>query len=147
MAKSQRKKIGLVFFLQLVFLLSLSSPLVQGTNPYGDPEKMDAALESALQSVHDDDQLFEVIYQLQTPVTSDDLNQMQKMGLNHLNDAKLINGGLIEGTADVFRHLSTWDRVKYLELNRELDFFYLPPEWGGDPTDPSLMMHETTHVD
>ena len=146
MAKSQRKKIGLVFFLQLVFLLSLSSPLVQGTNPYGDTEKMDAALESALQSVNDGEQLFEVIYQLQTPVTSDDLNQMQKMGLNHLNDAKLINGGLIEGTADVFRHLSTWDRVKYLELNRELDFFYLPPEWGGDPTDPSLMMHETTHV-
>ena len=36
--------------------------------------------------------------------------------------------------------------MKYLELNRELEFFYLPPEWGGDPTDPSLMMHETTHV-
>ena len=73
MAKSERKKIGLVFFLQLVFLLSLSSPLAQGTNPYGDVEKMDAALESALQSVDDDDELFEVIYQLQTPVTSDDL--------------------------------------------------------------------------
>jgi subtilisin family serine protease len=71
---------------------------------------------------------------------------MEAAGAIPLHEAKLINGGLLEATPDIIRQLSTWDRVKYLELNRELEFFYLPPEWGGDPTDPSAMMHETTHV-
>ena len=62
MSKLQRDKIRTVFFLQLVFLISLSSPMVQGTNPYGDLEKMDDALEHALQSVEDLDESFEVIF-------------------------------------------------------------------------------------
>ena len=146
MGKAQRKKIRLVFFLQLLFLVSLSTPMVQGTNPYGDLSKMDAALESALMSSDDHDHSFEVIFQLQTTVTQEDLKFLEATGAIHLHEAKRINGGLLEATPDVIRQLSTWDRVKYLELNRELEFFYLPPEWGGDPTDPSLMMHETTHV-
>ncbi|MDP6223578.1 MAG: S8 family peptidase [Candidatus Poseidoniaceae archaeon] len=146
MGNVDRKKIRLVFFLQLMFLLSLSTPLVQGTNPYGDVTKMDAALESALISTDDDEQTFEVIFQLHTTVTNEDINFLETAGAIHLHEAKLINGGLLEATPDIIRQLSTWDRVKYLELNRELEFFYLPPEWGGDPTDPSIMMHETTHV-
>ena len=146
MGNAQRKKIRLVLFLQLLFLVSLSTPMVQGTNPYGDLSKMDAALESALMSSDDDEHFFEVIFQLQTTVTQEDLNFLEATGAIHLHEAKRINGGLLEATPDVIRQLSTWDRVKYLELNRELEFFYLPPEWGGDPTDPSLMMHETTHV-
>ena len=146
MGNVDRKKIRLVFFLQLMFLLSLSTPLVQGTNPYGDVSKMDAALESALISTDDNEQTFEVIFQLHTTVTNEDINFMETAGAIHLHEAKLINGGLLEATPDIIRQLSNWDRVKYLELNRELDFFYLPPEWGGDPTDPSIMMHETTHV-
>ena len=146
MGNVDRKKIRLVFFLQLMFLLSLSTPLVQGTNPYGDVSKMDAALESALISTDDDEQTFEVIFQLRTTVTNEDINFLETAGAIHLHEAKLINGGLLEATPDIIRQLSNWDRVKYLELNRELEFFYLPPEWGGDPTDPSIMMHETTHV-
>ena len=146
MGTVERKKIRLVFFLQLMFLLSLSTPLVQGTNPYGDVTKMDAALESVLISADDDEQTFEVIFQLQTAVTNEDIHFLEAAGAIHLHEAKLINGGLLEATPDIIRQLSTWDRVKYLELNRELEFFYLPPEWGGDPTDPSVMMHETTHV-
>ena len=146
MGNVDRKKIRLVFFLQLMFLLSLSTPLVQGTNPYGDVSKMDTALESALISTDDDEQTFEVIFQLHTTVTNEDINFLETAGAIHLHEAKLINGGLLEATPDIIRQLSTWDRVKYLELNRELEFFYLPPEWGGDPTDPSIMMHETTHV-
>ena len=146
MGNVERKKIRLVFFLQLMFLLSLSTPLVQGTNPYGDVTKMDAALESVLISADVDEQTFEVIFQLQTAVTNEDIHFLEAAGAIHLHEAKLINGGLLEATPDIIRQLSTWDRVKYLELNRELEFFYLPPEWGGDPTDPSVMMHETTHV-
>ena len=146
MGKLERKKIQLVFFLQLMFLLSLTTPMVQGTNPYGNLDKMDDALESALQSVDDLESSFEVIFQLNSPVTDDDINFMKNVGATYLDDAKLIDGGLIDASPDVIRQLSTWDRVEYLELNRELDFFYLPTEWGGDPTDPSMMMHETTHV-
>ena len=146
MGKLERKKIQLVFFLQLMFLLSLTTPMVQGTNPYGNLDKMDDALESALQTAGDLESSFEVIFQLNSPVTDDDINFMKNVGAMYLDDAKLIDGGLIDASADVIRQLSTWDRVEYLELNRELDFFYLPTEWGGDPTDPSMMMHETTHV-
>ncbi|MGB2340057.1 MAG: S8 family peptidase [Candidatus Poseidoniaceae archaeon] len=146
MGKLERKKIQLVFFLQLMFLLSLTTPMVQGTNPYGNLDKMDDALESALQTAGDVESSFEVIFQLNSPVTDDDINFMRNVGATYLDDAKLIDGGLIDASPDVIRQLSTWDRVEYLELNRELDFFYLPTEWGGDPTDPSMMMHETTHV-
>ena len=146
MGKLERKKIQLVFFLQLMFLLSLTTPMVQGTNPYGNLDKMDDALESALQTVGDLESSFEVIFQLNSPVTDDDINFMKNVGATYLDDAKLIDGGLIDASPDVIRQLSTWDRVEYLELNRELDFFYLPTEWGGDPTDPSMMMQETTHV-
>ena len=146
MGKLERKKIQLVFFLQLMFLLSLTTPMVQGTNPYGNLDKMDDALESALQTAGDLESSFEVIFQLNSPVTDDDINFMKNVGATYLDDAKLIDGGLIDASPDVIRQLSTWDRVEYLELNRELDFFYLPTEWGGDPTDPSMMMHETTHV-
>ncbi|MFL2950760.1 MAG: S8 family peptidase [Candidatus Thalassarchaeaceae archaeon] len=146
MGKLERKKIQLVFFLQLMFLLSLTTPMVQGTNPYGNLDKMDDALESALQTAGDVESSFEVIFQLNSPVTDDDINFIKNVGATYLDDAKLIDGGLIDASPDVIRQLSTWDRVEYLELNRELDFFYLPTEWGGDPTDPSMMMHETTHV-
>ena len=146
MDRLERKKIQLVFFLQLMFLLSLTTPMVQGTNPYGNLDKMDDALESALQTAGDVESSFEVIFQLNSPVSDDDINFMKNVGATYLDDAKLIDGGLIHASPDVIRQLSTWDRVEYLELNRELDFFYLPTEWGGDPTDPSMMMHETTHV-
>lgn len=146
MGKLERKKIQLVFFLQLMFLLSLTTPMVQGTNPYGNPDKMDDALESALQNAGDFETSFEVIFQLNSPVSDDDINFMKNAGATYLDDAKLIDGGLIDASSDVIRKLSTWDRIEYLELNRELEFFYLPTEWGGDPTDPSVLMHETTHV-
>ena len=146
MGKLERKKIKLVFFLQLMFLLSLTTPMVQGTNPYGNPDKMDDALESALQTAGDFETSFEVIFQLNSPVSDDDINFMKNAGATYLDDAKLIDGGLIDASSDVIRKLSTWDRIEYLELNRELEFFYLPTEWGGDPTDPSVLMHETTHV-
>jgi subtilisin family serine protease len=146
MGKLERKKIKLVFFLQLMFLLSLTTPMVQGTNPYGNLDKMDDALESALQTAADFETTFEVIFQLNSPVSDDDINFMKNAGATYLDDAKLIDGGLIDASSDVIRKLSTWDRIEYLELNRELEFFYLPTEWGGDPTDPSVLMHETTHV-
>jgi len=87
-----------------------------------------------------------VIYQLVSPVTAHDRSYMDSLGLNHLGDAPLVDGGLVEGTSQAVRHLSSWDRVAYLELDKPLDFFYLPSEWGGDPFNAGIMMHETTHI-
>jgi len=87
-----------------------------------------------------------VIYQLVSPVTAHDRSYMDSLGLNHLGDAPLVDGGLVEGTSQAVRHLSSWDRVAYLELDKPLDFFYLPSEWGGDPFNVGIMMHETTHI-
>jgi len=145
MSRTSHSRLLTVVFLQFIFLASLASPLAQGTNPYGDLDKMDSALEEALASNEDDSILHEVIFQLKSPVTSDDLQFMKTTGAIHLHDALLIDGGLFEAPSDTIRKISLWDRIEYLELNRELDFFYLPSEWGG-PTDPGIMMHETTHV-
>ena len=131
MSRTSSSRLFTMFFLQFIFLISLASPLAQGTNPYGDLDKMDSALEEALASTDDDSLLHEVIFQLNSPVTSDDLNHIEAIGAVHLNEAVLIDGGLLEATSDTIRKLSLWDRIEYLELNRELDFFYLPSEWGG----------------
>ena len=94
MSRSPSSRLLTVFFLQFIFLMSLVSPLAQGTNPYGDLDKMDSALEEALASNDDDSILHEVIFQLNSPVTSDDLDFMKSVGAVHLNDALLIDGGL-----------------------------------------------------
>ena len=122
-----------------------ASPLAEGVNPLGDESRMNADLVERLASSSDID-VHPVIYQLVSPVTAHDRSYMDSLGLNHLGDAPLVDGGLVEGTSLAVRHLSSWDRVAYLELDKPLDFFYLPSEWGGDPFDAGIMMHETTHV-
>ncbi|MBL6733892.1 MAG: S8 family serine peptidase, partial [Candidatus Poseidonia sp.] len=146
MASSRRALLLTAFMLQLLMIGATASPLADGTNPMGDEGRMNADLVTALASSSDTD-THPVIYQLTSPVTSEDRSFMQSLGLTLLGDAPLVNGGLVEGTTQAVRHFSSWDRVHYLELDKPLDFFYLPTEWGGqDPTQPGLMMHETTHV-
>ncbi|MEK9651981.1 MAG: S8 family serine peptidase [Poseidonia sp.] len=146
MASSRRPLLLTAFVLQLLMIGATASPLADGTNPMGDEGRMNADLVTALASSSDTD-THPVIYQLTSPVTSEDRSLMQSLGLTLLGDAPLVNGGLVEGTTQAVRHLSSWDRVHYLELDKPLDFFYLPTEWGGqDPTQPGIMMHETTHI-
>jgi subtilisin family serine protease len=146
MASSRRTLLLTAFMLQLLMIGATASPLADGTNPLGDERRMNADLVTALASSSDTD-THPVIYQLTSPVTSEDRSFMQSLGLTLLGDAPLVNGGLVEGTTQAVRHFSSWDRVHYLELDKPLDFFYLPTEWGGqDPTQPGIMMHETTHV-
>jgi len=131
--------------LQLLMVGATASPLAEGVNPLGDESRMNADLVERLASSSDND-VHPVIYQLVSPVTAHDRSYMDSLGLNHLGDAPLVDGGLVEGTSQAVRHLSSWDRVAYLELDKPLDFFYLPSEWGGDPFNAGIMMHETTHI-
>ena len=97
-------------------------------------------------SASNEDEILPVIYQLNSPVTDSDRAYFESLGATTLGDAPLVDGGLIEASVSTIRKISTWDRVEYLELDKPLDFFYLPQEWGGTQTDPGIMMHETTHV-
>ncbi len=145
MVSHRRALLFVAVALQLLMVGATASPLAEGVNPLGDESRMNADLEERLASSSDND-VHPVIYQLVSPVTAHDRSYMDSLGLNHLGDAPLVHGGLVEGTSQAVRHLSSWDRVAYLELDKPLDFFYLPSEWGGDPFDAGIMMHETTHI-
>jgi subtilisin family serine protease len=131
--------------LQLLMVGATAAPLAEQVNPMGNYDKMNYDLQ---QELYDSsvDTVLPVIFQLNSPVTDADLAKFEEFGATVLGDAPLVDGGLIEVKAEDVRRISNWDRIEYLELDKELDFFYLPSEWGGDPTDPSAMMHETTHV-
>ena len=131
--------------LQLLMFGAIASPLADLTNPYGDESKMNKDLIEKIDEV-DGNTILPVIFQLNSPVESSDESYLTELGFELLGNAPLVDGGLIEGTASDIRRLSTWERVEYLELDKPLEFFYLPSEWGGDPTEPGIMMHETTHV-
>ena len=131
--------------LQLLMFGAIASPLADSVNPYGDESKMNNDLVEKLNLV-DGNTILPVIFQLNSPVEDSDEAYLTEIGFEILGHAPLVDGGLIEGTASDIRRLSTWERVEYLELDKPLDFFYLPPEWGGDPSEPGIMMHETTHV-
>ena len=143
---SNRNVVILVsLLLQVLMVGAIAAPLADQVNPMGDYEKMNYDLQHELyQSTSET--VLPVIFQLNSPVSDGDIAQLEEFGATILGDAPLVDGGLIEATAEDVRRISNWDRVEYLELDKELDFFYLPPEWGGDPTDPNAMMHETTHV-
>ena len=145
MVSHRRALLLVAVALQLLMVGATASPLAEGVNPLGDESRMNADLVERLASSSDND-VHPVIYQLVSPVTAQDRSYMDSLGLNHLGDAPLVDGGLVEGTSQAVRHLSSWDRVAYLELDKPLDFFYIPSEWGGDPFNAGIMMHETTHI-
>ena len=146
MVSNRRSLMLVALTLQMLMVGVTASPLAEAVNPMGDASKMNVDLEAAVTD-NDDATVLPVIYQLHSPVTEEDRRHFDALGFTHLGDAPLVDGGLVEGSVQAVRHLSNWDRVEYLELDKPLEFFYLPPEWGGEPTtDPGIMMHETTHV-
>ena len=146
MASSRRYIISSALFIQLLMLSAVASPLADGVNPLGDFTKMNDDLLEELEN-NDNSKVIPVIFQLKSPMTDVDESNLAHLGLELLGKAPLVNGGLVEGTIGEVRELSNWDRIEYLELDKPLEFFYLPSECGGEPTtDAGIMMHETTHV-
>lgn len=146
MASSRRYIISSALFIQLLMLSAVASPLADGVNPLGDLTKMNDDLLEELEN-NDNSKLIPVIFQLNSPMTESDENHLIELGFEVLGRAPLVDGGLVEGTIGEVRELSNWERIEYLELDKPLEFFYLPSEWGGEPTtDAGIMMHETTHV-
>ena len=146
MASSRRYVISTAMFIQILMLSAVASPIADSVNPLGDFTKMNDDLLEELEN-NDNSKIIPVIFQLNSPMTLDDENRIAQFGLDLIGRAPLVDGGLVEGTIGEIRVLSNWERIEYLELDKPLDFFYLPSEWGGEPaTDAGIMMHETTHV-
>ena len=143
-------RLNLTFFaalaIQMLMIGATAAPLADGLNPMGDYEKMDKSLRNSLSS-SSEEEIIPVIFQLNSEVTAEDFETLESFGASILGEAPLVDGGLLEASIRDIRIISNWERVEYLELDRILDFFYLPSEWGGDPiTEPGILMHETTHV-
>ena len=146
MASPRRYVICSALFIQLLMLSAVASPLADGVNPLGDFTKMNDDLLEELET-YDNSKIIPVIFQLNSPMTESDESRIAELGFDLVGRAPLVDGGLVEGTIGEVRELSNWDRIEYLELDKPLDFFYLPSEWGGQTnTDAGIMMHETTHV-
>ena len=145
MTPVRRASILTAIMLQMLMFGAIASPLADSVNSIGDASKMNQDLVAEI-SASNEDEILPVIYQLNSPVTGSDRAYFESLGATILADAPLVDGGLIEASVSTIRKISTWDRVEYLELDKPLDFFYLPQEWGGTQTDPGIMMHETTHV-
>jgi len=145
MTPVRRASIVTAVMLQMLMFGAIASPLAGSVNSMGDASKMNQDLVTEI-SASNEDEILPVIYQLNSPVTDSDKAYFETLGATILGDAPLVDGGLIEASVSTIRKISTWDRVEYLELDKPLEFFYLPHEWGGDPTQPGTMMHETTHV-
>ena len=145
MTPVRRVSILTAIMLQMLMFGAIASPLADSVNSIGDASKMNQDLVAEI-SASNEDEILPVIYQLNSQVTDSDRAYFESLGATILGDAPLVDGGLIEASVSTIRKISTWDRVEYLELDKPLDFFYLPQEWGGTQTDPGIMMHETTHV-
>ncbi|MGB0201502.1 MAG: S8 family peptidase [Candidatus Poseidoniaceae archaeon] len=146
MASPRRYIISSALFIQLLMLSAVASPLADSVNPLGDFTKMNDDLLEELEN-NENSKLIPVIFQLNSPMTDSDETHLVELGFELLGRAPLVDGGLVEGTIGEVRELSNWDRIEYLELDKPLEFFYLPSEFGGEPTtDAGIMMHETTHV-
>ena len=142
MQVSMPRAVAPILLLQ-IFLAASYAPLVGGESVSGDTSVMNRDLVEAITG--ESNELIEVIYQLQSPVLANDIEFMNELGLEILGSAPLINGGLVSGSRLEVLAFSEWIRIEHLELNKELEFFYLPPQWGGQ-SDAGVMMHETTHI-
>ena len=134
----------LAIVLSSVFFLVVLSPISGLSNPLGNSSKIDNYLLEQFDKESSDS--YEVIYQFQ-PEYQPNGNEFSNLNVEILGHAPLINGGLIQTDEGTIRSLSSEPYIKFIELNRELEFFYLPPSFGGqDDIDAGIMMHETTHV-
>ena len=124
MRESGARAILVVLAIQLLLAGASAAPMASDVNPMGNHLKMDAALENAL--AQGEESNLEVIFQLTSTVKESDLTRLADFGATVLGDAPLINGGLLSASPDDIRIISNWERVEYLELNRQLEFFYLP---------------------
>ncbi|MBA45467.1 MAG: hypothetical protein CMB31_02630 [Euryarchaeota archaeon] len=109
------------------------------------PDANDSVIDSALILAMDSDPKKEhpVIIQFSVEVDSQIRAFLIGIGVSFEHQSDLLNGGLAQMNSNQIAHLSHHPEIRFLELDRPLQTFYL-----DEPirTPDHIMMHETTHV-
>jgi len=134
---------------RITILLAISLLLLPIYAASGSPESsarldlMDQYLIDAIQNESNNEVKLSVIFQFEEPLSVGNKQRIQLLGIEILNEAPLINGGLLKAAPNQIVLLSNQPGIRFLELNRLLETFYLDEE----PSYSSgTMMQETTHV-
>ena len=128
--------------LVMLFISLPQSGLVGATmTPPLNESVTDSALIDALDS--NDDTTFPVIIQFSIEMNSEIRAFLISKGISFEHESELLNGGLAQMNSKQIAHLSHHTHIRFLELDRPLQTFYL-----DEPirTPDHIMMHETTHV-
>ncbi len=109
------------------------------------PDANDLVIDSALILAMDSDSKKDhpVIIQFSVEVDSQIQAFLVGIGVSFEHQSDLLNGGLARMSSKQIAHLSHHPEIRFLELDRPLQTFYL-----DEPirTPDHIMMHETTHV-
>ena len=89
MSDNRNVVIFAALLLQLLMVGATAAPLADQVNPMGDYDKMNYDLQQELYG-SEYDTVLPVIFQLNSPVSEADLNQLEEFGATVLGDAPLI---------------------------------------------------------
>ena len=135
------RRVLLPLMLTLVLIVPAAGAMhTQDLNPAGRTAVMDTALIEALEN--EEGEMIEFITQFNSEFDADMKASVEALGFEIRGEMRVLEGGLFAGNADAIRHLSQFEDVFFMELNRPIEHFYLP----GDPMNMSAYMHETVHV-
>ena len=135
-------RVRLSVLLVMLFISLPQSGLVGATmTPPLNESVIDSALIDSLDS--NDDTTFPVIIQFSIEINSEISAFLIGKGISFEHESELLNGGLAQMNSKQIAHLSHHSQIRFLELDRPLQTFYL-----DEPirTPDHIMMHETTHV-
>jgi hypothetical protein len=134
-------RLTILFAISLLLLPIFSVSATTDAKPRID--LMDQYLIQAIQNESNSETELSVIFQFEEQLSVKDKQQIHLIEIEILNEALLINGGLLKATPSQIVLLSNQPGIKFLELNRLLETFYLDekPSYSS-----GTMMQETTHV-
>ena len=139
MARPMKK--SAVMLAILMVMLTFSNSAGATIVPDANETYIDSALIEAIEE--DPSSTYPVIIQFSTEIESIHRAFMIKHGISFSDESELLNGGLAELDSRMISYLSNHPDIRFLELDRILETFYL-----DEPirTPDHIMMHETTHV-
>ena len=138
----QETRVRLSFLLVMLFISLPQSGLVGATiTPPFNESVIDSALINTIES--NDDTTYPVIIQFSEDLVQETRAFLISHQITFAVESDFLNGGLAHLDAEQIAHLSQHPEIRFLELDRPLQTFYLDePVQTPEP----ILMHETVHV-
>lgn len=135
-------RVRLSFLLVMLFISLPQSGLVGATmTPPFNEAVIDSALINGIES--NDDTTYPVIIQFSEELVQETRAFLISHQITFAVESDFLNGGLAHLDAEQIAHLSQHPEIRFLELDRPLQTFYLDePVQTPEP----ILMHETVHV-